>query len=55
MRFVFLPEIESPFLNNMDERRFGLLKEVVARGKRFLWVTSQGKDGKNLPESNIIA
>ncbi|PSR79890.1 polyketide synthase [Coniella lustricola] len=37
--YVFTPELEAPFIDNMDETEFGQLKSLVVQGHGLLWLS----------------
>lgn len=53
--FVFLPEIESSFLYDMDNATYTLLQSIVAVSHRLLWITNAGGDLESSPKSGLIS
>lgn len=52
--FIFLEELERPFLASLDRTSFAAVQRILTRSKGVLWISRGGVSGHSLPEYGII-
>ena len=53
--FIFLPELERPFLHDLDDSSFTLLQRLLSSAQRLLWVTHADKTSRLSSAFNMVA
>ncbi|KAF2811141.1 reducing type I polyketide synthase [Mytilinidion resinicola] len=51
--FIFIEEIERPFLMNLSKEMYSIFQKVAASAKGILWVTNGGGTAPKQPESGV--
>lgn len=51
---IFLPELETPFLNSVQYDDFADLKRLIMVATGILWVTSDGGENTRRPEMGLV-
>jgi NADPH:quinone reductase-like Zn-dependent oxidoreductase/SAM-dependent methyltransferase len=51
--FIFLPEIEKPYINGLDTSNFRLLQHVASTARQLLWVTHVNTGVESSPELDM--
>ena len=51
---IFLPDISSPWFQNMDDAKFKLLKRLVLEPQGLLWVFAQEKSPPKGPDRQLV-
>ena len=54
MCFVFLEELERPFLSSLDQNSFTVVQRILTKSKGVLWANRGGASAHSLPEYGMI-
>lgn len=52
--FIFLPELDRPFLHDLDNSSFDLLQELLSAAKYMLWVNCADPTSPSSPKLDLV-